>query len=174
MTSACLAEFVKCHVDLLGPFQGITHQGTPQGVDVVDGGHDIFGSPEGLEVREIGVHLGRCLGAWCILELHAHTVHREGLKISFDDHIGWDETQVAGGRVFTDRLVHMPKGTARQQYAVLEKQAAAHGVAGIDVFRYGMVHETDRSDHLDLAAADIGFVIHDPRTPPKWSAWEWE
>ncbi len=58
----------------------------------------------------------------------------------------------------------MSKGTARQQYAVLEKQPAAHRIAGIDVFRYRMVHKADRSDDLDLTTSNVGFVHHPSHT----------
>ncbi|MGD9306015.1 MAG: hypothetical protein PVF79_17230, partial [Desulfobacterales bacterium] len=147
-----LTGFIKCHVDLLGPFQGIAYQCAPKGVDVVDRGHDVLGRPEGLEIGKPGVHLRRRLGAWRVLKLHADAVDSQCLEILFDDDVRWDEAQVAGGRVFTDRLVDMTKGTARQQYTVLEKQSAAHCIAGINVFRYRMVHEADRGDDLDLPA----------------------
>ncbi|MNI28053.1 hypothetical protein D3C73_818160 [compost metagenome] len=46
----------------------------------------------------------------------------------------------------------------RQHHAILEKGAPGHGVAGVDVFSHGMLHETGGCYERDLAAAHIGFI----------------
>ncbi|MNE20256.1 hypothetical protein D3C80_1133650 [compost metagenome] len=52
----------------------------------------------------------------------------------------------------------MAVGAARQQHAVLQEGAAVHGVAGVDVFRHGMLHEPFRGNYRYLATAHVRFI----------------
>ena len=86
-----LTVFVKRHIDLLGPLQGVAHQSAAKGVDVVNRGHDVLGRPECLKIRKPGVHLRWRLGARRVLELHADAVDGERLKILFNNNRGRDQ-----------------------------------------------------------------------------------
>ena len=71
-----------------------------------------------------------------------------------------DQAEVAGGGVLADGLIDVTERAGRQQHAVLVEQPPVHGVAGVDVLRHGVIHEANRGDDLDLAAAHVGLVHH--------------
>ena len=122
------------------------------------GAGDVFRRPEGLQVREPGIHLRRRLGARGVLKHHFNTVDSHFLEVLFNDHRRWNESEVTRGRIFSDGLVHMAKRAARQQYAILVEHATRHGIAGVNVLGHRMIHEADRSNNRHLAAAYISFV----------------
>ncbi|MNE92781.1 hypothetical protein D3C80_1905490 [compost metagenome] len=52
----------------------------------------------------------------------------------------------------------MTIGAVRQHESILEERPSGHGIAGIDVFSHGMLHEAMWCDQRDFAAADIGLI----------------
>ena len=80
-----LAEAVEGLVDVLRPVQGVAHQGAAEGVDVVQGGVDVLGHPEGLHLGDVGVHLRRGFGVRRVLEDHPHAVDLDLLDVLLDD-----------------------------------------------------------------------------------------
>ena len=157
-------EAVERGVDVLGPVERVSHRRTAQGVDVVDGAGDVLGTPEGLPLGEPGVHLGGRLGVGRVLEDHLDAVDGEVLEVLADQHVGRDQAGIAMGHVLADRLVHMAEGAARQQGAVLDAAAPAHGITREDVFGNGFVQEAFRRDDLHLAGVHVGLVHHTPHT----------
>jgi hypothetical protein len=129
-------------------------------VDVVDGAGDVLCRPEGLELRDPGVHLDRCFGVGGVLEHHLDAVERHFLEVLADDQVGRDQTGVAVGDILADRLVHVAVRVARQQHGVRVLRAPRHGVAGEDVLGNCLAEKALRRDDLDLAAGDVGFIDH--------------
>ena len=131
-----LTELVQRVVDLLRPVQGVAHRGAAQRIDVVNRAGDVLRCPEGFELREVGVHLDRCLGVRRVLEHHLHAVKRQLLEILGDDEVRRNQPDIAVRYVLANRLVHMAERAACQQHGVLVLGAPRHGIAGKHVLGY--------------------------------------
>ncbi len=70
--------------------------------------------PEGLELREVGVHLGRRLSARGVLEDHLYTVDGHFLDILFDNDSRRNETKITCRCILPDRLINMAEGASRK------------------------------------------------------------
>ncbi|MNQ71359.1 hypothetical protein D3C85_860230 [compost metagenome] len=144
--------------DVLRPLQGIAHLGATQGEDVVHHGGGVLGHPHGLVVREVGVHLHRCLGTGGHLELHAHAIDVQLLAGLADELGGLDQGDgaVRGGhpQAGADAALRV----ARQQRAEHIDGAAGHGVAGDYVLADGVLAETFWRNDAHLAGLDVGLV----------------
>src|SRR5210317_1825964 len=121
---------------------------------------DVFRSPEGFPFREVGVHLRRCFSPRGVLEDHLDTINCHLLEIILDNNGWWNQAQVAGCSVLTDRLIDMAERATRQKHTVLIEKASRHSVAGINILGHSVIHEPYRGDDLDFAAHYVCLISH--------------
>jgi len=155
-----LTKEVQSLPDLLRPQQGVPNQGSPQRVDVVDRGGDILRRPEGLEIGEVGVHLGWGFGTGCAVKDHADTIDDVFFDVVGYDESRSDETHRPGGHVLADCLVDMTVWVSGSKDSVLKERTAVHRVAGIDILSNCMLHEAIGDDDGDPPRTHVGLVYH--------------
>ena len=154
------APALQALVQGTAPAQGIARLGPAQGVEVVHGVGAVLGGGQGLELRDVPVHLRRGLGVGCQLEDEGQAVQLQGLAILFDEVGGLQQARRAAGGGQPQPGAHMPARRGRQQGAVHVLGPAAHGIAGQHVFGHGRFHEALGRDDPHLAGGYVLFIHH--------------
>ena len=157
-----IAPLIEGDIDVLGPGEGVTHRGAPQGEDVVEAGDDVFSQPEGVEVGEPGIHFGRGFRAGRILEDHMHPVDFQLFDGLHNDPGGRQDADVAHRHGFADGHVDVAEGAGGQGVAIGIDLAPHHGGAGIEVLGDGFLHEALGGKDLHLAGLEVGVTHHAP------------
>ena len=132
-----------------------------QGVEVVQGPGAVFRQPQGILLREPGVHLSRCFRSRGELELHDHAVNDHRLTGAGDGHVRRDVRGRPVGLSHADADAQGAGHTGLQEGAVLIAGSSCHGVAGIDVLAHGMLFKALRGDDQHVAVQ--GLLIGDQR-----------
>ena len=135
-------------VEEVRPLERIAHQRAAQRQDVVQRVGGVLRHPHGAELREVGVHLGRRLGAGRHLEHHAHAVDGDFLAGLLDFASRHDQARRSRRRGLAETAVDPALRVAWQQRAVHVDGAAAHGVAGDHVLADRMFGEVLRRQDL--------------------------
>ncbi len=137
-----ISKQINRFIDVVGPFPGISHLRTAQGQNIVHGVGGVLGHPHGFELRQVGIHFYRSLGARRQLHDHFNAIHHQ--FFTRPGHRTRRRNQGDG----TQRISHaQPRAhavlrTARQEGPVHISRTALHGIAGNHPFADGMLHKT--------------------------------
>ena len=137
------------------PGCAVPHLCAPEGIEIVEGAGAVFCQPQCLELGQPGVHFGGCFRTRGELEFQLHAVNDNGFAGLADFIAGGQERDGTGGLTHADALGQLPGNAGGQQNAVLVIAAAAHALAGIDVFLHGMLGKAHRGNHGNLAAVQL-------------------
>ena len=155
-----VAPTVHGLVDVAAPHEGVAHQGAAQGEHVVHGAGAVLGHAEDPAVREVEVHLGRCLGFRGELELDPDAVQHELLAGLGDLDGGSHQCRGPGGDPLAQALVHVALLVGRQEHPELVGGPATHGGSGDHVLGDRLVQESLRGHDRNLAGLHPGPVDH--------------
>ena len=153
-----LAVQVDGFIDVGRPLQRIADLRAAQGQHVMHGIGSVFGHPQGFKLREPGVHFGRGFSAGSHLEHHLDTINFNHLTGLININVRQNQTRAAAGGGHAQAAVDAATGIARQHGAVHVHRATAHGIAGDDIFAYGVLGEAFGRDDFHFAALDVGLV----------------
>jgi hypothetical protein len=116
----------------------------------------VLGHAERTPLREVEVHLRRCLGARRELEHDVHAVEQDVLAGAGDLHRRRDERDGAGRVVRTEAARHLPEGALVERGAVHVAGAPGHGRAGHQVLADGVGGEVLGGEDRDAAGLAVG------------------
>lgn len=131
--------------DIAGPGVRVADLRAAEGIEVMERAGAVFRHPEGLALREVGVHLGGRFGAGGELEDGLDTVQRRLEQVVGD---------LIRGRQIADAALHDGQADAdreapllalAQDGAVLVHRAPLHGGADEDVLRHNGVRKPGRT-----------------------------
>ena len=148
------------HVDVLAPCKGIAGQRATQGIDIVKGTDDVLGHPQGLELRQVGIHLCRCLSPRGILHHHLDAIDLDGFQVSGNLPGRGDKTDNPLGNPLADGGVDLSGRSFGESIAILVGGSPGHSVASQNVLLDGIFGEAARSNDLDLTAINLLLAHH--------------
>ncbi len=142
-------------VEVARPQPAVANLRAAQGVEIVHVVGGVLRHVQDLELRKVHDHLRRRFGARHQMKLDLDAVDHAGLVSLPDQVVRRDQRDRAFRQRLAEAFIDLPAFIDRQRQAVHVLRAAAHGVAGDDVFRHRMLHESVRRDHLDLAGSGV-------------------
>ena len=157
-------EQLNALVDVLRPVQHIAHEGTTDGHEVVHRVGAVFRHAQGLQVREVEVHLRWRFGFGCQLENDAHTVNDEFLTGAGDVFGGCKKSRRAHRHRVAETAVDVAARSWGQHRPELIRRSSRHCRPGYHVLTDGFAHEVLGGDDPTATGIDFGAVGH-PKHP---------
>ena len=118
-------------------------------IQVMQGSRAVFCHPQGLFLREPGIHLGRSFRSGRELELHNHAVNDHSLTGLRNGRIRRNVGGRPVGLPHSDSDAQRTLLSGLQQCAVLVAGPSSHGRSRVDILTHRMLLKSFRSDNQD-------------------------
>ena len=141
--------------DVLGPSRTVPDLRAAKRIKVMQCAGAVFRYPKGIELRQPGIHFCGSLGTGRQLKFQLYTVNGEGFTRLRNLVSGGDKADGSGRLADANAHSQLSGDAGLQQDAVLVVGAAGHGLAGVDIFRHGVLGKAFGYDDGDLPAGKL-------------------
>ena len=150
-----VAEEFHGLIEKITPVLGIAHFRAPERMQVVQRVHTVVCHAQGLELREVEVHLGRSLGTGGELKDHLDAVDRHLLPGRGDVFRRREQRHLSVRNGLADSGIDVSARGSGKQRAVHIRGATVHDISDDHVLAHGVFEESFGGDDPDFARPHI-------------------